>query len=55
MYKQTDHYYYRKFDNDGNYRQTKVSMGTGEISKNLWRHILNRQLQVTKEYFNEKI
>jgi hypothetical protein len=55
LYKDTDHYYYRKIDDDGSIRQTKVSRGTGEISKNLWKEILNHQLYVTKEYFNSKI
>jgi len=55
LYKSTDHYYYRKIDVDGNVRQTKVSMGTGEIRGNLWREILKKQLQVGIEYFNSKI
>lgn len=55
LYKSTDHYYYRKIDVDGNVRQTKVSMGTGEIRGNLWREILKKQLQVDIEYFNSKI
>ena len=55
MFKDTDHYFYRKRDNDGNVRYTKVSKGTGEIKGNLWQSILNKQLCVTKEYFNSKI
>ena len=55
LYKETDHYFYRKFDLNGNIRHTKVSKGTGEIHKNLWNEILKRQLQVSKEYFNSKI
>lgn len=55
LYKSTNHYYYRKIDDDGNVRQTKVSMGTGEIRGNLWREILKKQLQVDIEYFNSKI
>lgn len=55
LYKQTDHYYYRKRDTDGNVRQTKVSKGSGEIHKAMWQAILKRQLQVTQEYFNKHI
>ena len=55
LYKNTDHYYYRKLNDCGNERTTKVSRGTGEIDKNLWNKILKQQLQVTKEYFNSKI
>lgn len=55
LYKDTDHYFYRKQDPDGNIRRTKVSKGSGEINGHLWREILNKQLCVTKEYFNSKI
>jgi transposase-like protein len=55
LYKDTDHYYYRKIDKDGNILKTKVSKGTGEISKNLFNEILKKQLHVTKEEFNKKI
>ncbi|MGI6125288.1 MAG: type II toxin-antitoxin system HicA family toxin [Acetivibrionales bacterium] len=55
LYKTTDHWYYRKYMPDGTLKRTKVSMGTGEIKKNLWKEILNKQLQVSKEYFNDKI
>lgn len=55
LYKDGDHYFYRKIDADGNIRRTKVSKGSGEIPKKLWKEIMNRQLQVTKEYFNSKI
>jgi len=55
LYKDTNHYYYRRRDDDGNLRITKVSKGTGEIYGNLWNEILNKQLQVSKEYFNSKI
>ena len=54
LYKDTDHYFYRKDDEEGTPRFTKVSKGTGEISRNLWKAILNRQLQVSLEYFNSK-
>lgn len=55
LYKATDHYFYRKLDAAGNIRHTKVSMGAGEIYGNLWNEILKKQLQVTIEYFNNKI
>jgi hypothetical protein len=55
LYKQTDHFFYRKRDEIGNIKRTKVSMGTGEIKKHLWKEILKRQLQVSEEYFNSKI
>ncbi len=54
-YKDTDHYYYRKIDEDGNVRRTKISKGSGEIGCSLWKIILKKQLQVTLEYFNKKI
>lgn len=55
LYKDTDHYYYRKFDHNGDIRRTKVSKGTGDIHKHLWNEILKKQLQVDKEYFNSKL
>lgn len=55
LYKNTDHYFFRKTDNEGNIKRTKVSRGSGEIKGNLWREILKKQLQVTEEYFNSKI
>lgn len=54
LYKNTDHYFYRKIDDDGNIKRTKVSRGSGEIKGNLWREILKRQLRVSEEYFNAK-
>ena len=55
LYKDTDHYYYRKIDANGNIRMTKVSKGSGEIHRAMWQMILKRQLQVTQEYFNNMI
>ena len=54
-YKNTDHYYYRKIDEDGNIKFTKVSRGSGEIGGFLWKEILRKQLKVTQEYFNKTI
>lgn len=55
LYKDTDHYFYRKDDISGTPRFTKVSKGTGEINGKLWHIILRKQLCVSKEYFNSKI
>ncbi len=55
LYKDTDHYFYRKTDDDGTIRMTKVSKGSGEIKGSMWKEILKRQLQVTQEYFNHMI
>ena len=55
LYKNTDHYFYRKADESGNIRRTKVSRGNGEIKGHLWKEILKKQLQVSEEYFNQKI
>lgn len=55
LYKQTDHYYYRKVESNGNIKKTKVSLGSGEIKGYMWKEILKRQLQVTEEYFNRMI
>ena len=55
LYKDTDHYFYRTSDADGNIRMTKVSKGSGEIHSHLWREILRKQLQVTEEYFNKTV
>ena len=55
LYKDTDHYFYRKTDSDGKIRLTKVSKGSGEIHTKMWQEILKKQLQVSQEYFNSKI
>lgn len=55
LYKSTDHDYYRKIDDDGTIRRTKVSRGSKEIPSGLWQEILKRQLMVTKEYFDGTI
>jgi hypothetical protein len=53
LYKDTDHYFYRKFE-DGELKRVKVSKGSGEIHGHLWKEILKKQLKVTLEYFNNK-
>ena len=55
LYKDTDHYFYRKIDKDGNIRRTKISKGSGEIGHSLWKIILKKQLEVSQEYFNNII
>lgn len=40
---------------DGEIRRTRVSKGTGELSKGLFSRILKQQLHVDKEYFNERL
>ena len=52
LYKDTDHYFYRKRLNDGSMLFTKVSKGSGEIGHNMWRRILNHELKITQEFFN---
>ena len=53
LYKDTDHYYYRKVLEDGTVLRTKVSRGSGEIPKRLWKEILYKQLQTTQAEFNK--
>jgi len=53
-YKDTDHFFYRKIDDNANMRYTKVSKGSGEIHSRMWQEILKKQLQITQEYFNSK-
>ncbi len=55
LYKDTDHYFYRKIMDDGSLKRTKVSKGTGEIPLRLWKDILKKQLQVDEAYFNKVI
>jgi hypothetical protein len=52
LYKTTDHYFYRKVDESGDVRRTKVSMGSGQIHENLWKRIMKQQLGVSQDYFN---
>ena len=55
LFKDTDHYYYRKVLSDGVVLRTKVSKGNKEIGKKLWKEILNRQLKTTQKEFNKNI
>jgi len=56
LYKNTDHFFYRKVLPDGTLLRTKVSKGSSEIPKALWKEILSRQLGgITQEEFNSKI
>ena len=50
LFKQTDHYWYRKILDDGTILITKVSFSLGkEIPSKLWKYILKNQLQTTQE------
>ena len=55
LYKDTDHYFYRKIEDDGSVRYTKVSKGSGEIHPAMWQRIRNHQLCVSQQYFNDHI
>ena len=55
LYKNTDHYFYRKIEEDGTIKMTKVYKGSGEIHTRMWKEILKKQLKVTQEYFNSRI
>lgn len=55
LYKETDHYFYRKVMEDGTILRTKVSKGSKEIPSNLWKEIRTKQLKVSQEYFNDHI
>lgn len=55
LYKDTDHYFYRKILDNGDILRTKVSKGSGEIHYHLWQEILRKQLRTTQEHFNEVI
>jgi len=50
LFKDTDHYFYRKSMADGSLKRTKVSKGAGEIPKRLWKEILKKQLQVDEAF-----
>ncbi len=55
LYKDTDHYFYRKTLPDGSVIYTKIFRGSGEIPSRLWQLIRTHQLKVTQEEFNRKI
>ncbi len=46
-------FFTRKYMNGGILKRTKVSMSSKEIPRFLWKNILDKQLQVTQEYFNK--
>jgi alpha-mannosidase len=54
LYKDTDHYYFRKFMQDGTLKRTKVSKSSKEIPAKLWKFILQHQLKVDETYFNRR-
>lgn len=55
LYKETNHYFFRKILDDGTILRTKVSKGSGEIHHSMWQEILKHQLQTTQEHFNKTI
>jgi hypothetical protein len=55
LYKDSDHYFYQKIIEDGSLKRTKISKGSGEIPRRLWKDILKKQLQVDEIYFNRMI
>ncbi len=55
LYKQTDHFYYRKVMPDGQTKRTKVSISPGEMKLNPGRKILPEQLKTHQEYFTRLI
>jgi hypothetical protein len=55
LYRETDHYFYRKILPDGTIYRTKISKGSGQIGPALWKEILKRQLHTTQEHFNSVV
>ena len=55
LYKDTDHYFYRKINEDGSMKFTKVSKGSGEIHARMWKEILRKQFRVSQAYLNDNI
>lgn len=51
LYKQTNRWYYRKIMPDGTLKRVKVYMEDSEIHISMWKEILERQLQVSQDYF----
>ena len=55
LYRETDHYFYRKLLPDGTLLRTKVSKSSAQIGPRLWQEILKKQLMTTQEHFTEVI
>jgi hypothetical protein len=55
LYKQTDHFHFRKRLENGDVLYTEVSMGSGQIGGRLWSEILRKQLRTTQEQFNRTV
>lgn len=53
LYKDTDHYFYKKIMPNGEIYLTKVSKGSKEIGEKLFKEILKRQLHISLEEFNK--
>jgi hypothetical protein len=56
LFKNTDHWYFRKILEDGTILHTKVSHSVSkEIPKVLWEKILKKQLMIPEAEFWEKL
>ena len=56
LYKETDHWYYRKRLEDGSILHTKISHSISkELSMTLWKKILKKQLKTSENEFWEKL
>ena len=55
LYKDTDHYFYRKINADGTVFRTKVSKGSGEIHRGMWQVILKKTVESHAGIFYSKI
>lgn len=53
LYKQTNRWYYRKIIPDGTLKRVKVYMEDAEINTSMWKELLERQLQVSQDYFDK--
>lgn len=51
LYRETDHYYYRKILPDGTVYRTKFSEGSSQIGPALWKEIMKRQLHTIQDHF----
>ncbi|GEM_PF-6327060 len=54
LYKDTDHYFYLKVDEEGNILTTKVPKGTGEILKAFFIQILKKTASCIKRILQQQ-
>lgn len=52
--KKGHHIYFRKKNNDGTVKRTKVSRGTGEVKGHLWKEILKKAITSDRRGINAK-